>query len=75
MSKILKYLKNLLISIDQFFNALLGGDPDETLSSRFGKCNSKICLFICMILHKLDKEHCKKSMEIDEGKDEVWRLD
>ena len=30
----MKYLKNLLIAIDQFINSLIGGWPDETLSSR-----------------------------------------
>jgi hypothetical protein len=32
-----RYIWNLLISIDQLFNVLLGGDPDETMSSRMGK--------------------------------------
>ena len=27
-------LKNILIAIDQLLNAVLGGAPDETLSSR-----------------------------------------
>ena len=31
------YFKNVLIGIDQLVNALLGGDPDETVSSRVGK--------------------------------------
>jgi len=35
MSSILKrYLLNNAIAIDQMFNAILGGSPDETLSSR-----------------------------------------
>lgn len=32
-----KYLYNILIGIDQLANAILGGDPDETISSRLGK--------------------------------------
>lgn len=28
------YLKNVLIAIDQLANAVLGGEPDETISSR-----------------------------------------
>ena len=28
------YVKHLLVAVDQFANALLGGWPDETLSSR-----------------------------------------
>lgn len=32
-----KYFYNILIGIDQLVNAILGGDPDETISSRLGK--------------------------------------
>lgn len=32
-----KYLKNLFIAISQIINTILGGDPDETFSSRLGK--------------------------------------
>ncbi|MDC3412513.1 hypothetical protein [Terrihalobacillus insolitus] len=32
-----RYFWNLLISIDQLVNTILGGYPDETLSSRMGK--------------------------------------
>ena len=30
----MNYWKNLLIAVDQLVNALIGGWPDETLSSR-----------------------------------------
>ena len=78
----LTWLWNILISIDQFINVLFGpllnwllrpkakfGDPDETLSSVFGKNkkNCKTCYFICMALHLLDKNHCEESIETDEG--------
>jgi hypothetical protein len=32
-----RYFWNLLIAVDQLFNTVFGGDPDETLSSRMGK--------------------------------------
>lgn len=32
-----KYLLNFLISLDQLGNTILGGDPDETISSRLGR--------------------------------------
>lgn len=32
-----KYIFNILIGIDQLCNTILGGDPDETMSSRMGK--------------------------------------
>jgi len=68
-----KYIWNILISIDQFVNTLFGGDPDETLSSRMGKnkTNCRVCYFICKLLSLIDKRHCEKSIELDEGKDEI----
>lgn len=64
-----RYIWNLLISIDQLFNTLLGGYPDETLSSRMGKNQDcPVCRFICKLLDLVDKDHCQKSIEYDEGK-------
>ena len=37
MKKLKKYIWNMLIAFDQFVNAIFGGDPDETISSRVGK--------------------------------------
>jgi hypothetical protein len=33
----LKYLVNILISLDQLLNVLFLGSPDETISSRLGR--------------------------------------
>lgn len=66
-----RYIWNLLISIDQLFNTILGGFPDETLSSRMGKkVRNKecvMCKLICRILNLFDKNHCEKSIEEEEG--------
>lgn len=64
-----RYFWNLLISIDQFINAILGGDPDETLSSRMGKRvdTCPTCKVICKFLDIFEKDHCKKSIERDRG--------
>ena len=63
-----RYIWNILISIDQFINTVLGGYPDETLSSRMGKRpDCPICHFICKLLSIIDKDHCNKSIELDEG--------
>ena len=72
--KICKYIGNMLIAMDQFFNALLGGDPDETISSRAGKSQgkSKIADILCWFLNKLDTGHCKNSVEEDEGHKEIF---
>ena len=65
-----KYLFNILISVDQFFNTVFAGNPYETISSRMGKAvredRCKGCYYICRILHLLDKNHCIKSIEEDE---------
>lgn len=65
-----RYAWNVLISLDQLANTLLGGYPDETLSSRMGKRvdSCKICKLMCKLLDLIDKDHCKKSIERDEGK-------
>jgi hypothetical protein len=74
MAQLKKYIWNLLISIDQLVNALLGGDPDETVSSRCGKrTNCRFCKWLCDLLHKLDYRHCEESIEQDEGKDGILR--
>jgi len=66
-----KYFWNLLISLDQLINTILGGDPDETISSRMGKRivkrDSRICKIICMVLNKIDPNHCIDAIEKDEG--------
>ena len=67
-----QYFWNILISIDQLLNTLIGGDPDETISSRCGKRKIKVCKWLCKALHMFDKNHCEESIEIDEGKRELF---
>lgn len=66
------YIWNLLISIDQFFNTFfLGGDPDETISSNMGKRarnGEKVGIYVCKVLDKFQRDHCEKSIELDEGR-------
>lgn len=76
-----KWFWGTLVSFDQFLNAALGpllnrlfkvdgfGDPDETLSSVFGKneATCKGCYWVCRMLHRIDPDHCKNSIEKDEG--------
>jgi len=67
-----RYLLNQLIAIDQAANALLGGDPDETLSSRFGKrSRSNTVRKVINTLFFWQKDHCKASVEADEGKNKI----
>ena len=69
-----KYIVNILISVDQLVNTLIGGDPDETISSRAGKQvrdNAKKkgggWYWLCRALHVIDKNHCIDAIENDEG--------
>ena len=65
----MKWLKNVLVGLDQLANAVFGGDPDETISSRCGKRehSSWICRRLCAWLNKIDPRHCTESIESDEG--------
>ncbi len=80
-----RYGWNLLIALDQLANVFFGpllnlllrpkaaqfGDPDETLSSVFGKnvrageCRG--CRLVCRLLNRIDPGHCQASIEEDEG--------
>lgn len=69
-----RWFWNVLIGLDQFFNALFGGDPDETISSRMGKRTREdcpVCYWVCRWLHWLDPNHCVKTVEPDEGDRDV----
>lgn len=77
-----RYSFNILITFDQLTNTILGGDVDETISSRLGKweIESKnktgirriIYNFINYIVELFEKDHFKKSIEPDEGKDQSY---
>lgn len=85
MEYVQKLLWNALVAVDQMANVVFSpmlnqlvssggamfGDPDETLSSVFGK-NIKtgtcpVCRTICRFIGLVDNGHCEKSIEIDEG--------
>lgn len=63
------WLKALLIALDQFINALLGGWPDETLSSRCWRWEQagvrswprKVLDGVARLLG--DRDHCRQSFE------------
>jgi len=69
---IARYVKNLLIALDQLINTVFGGDPDETISSRFGKrSRSNIIRQRIDRLFFWEQNHTGNSIEPDEGKDAV----
>lgn len=65
-----RYFLNLLIVLDEFGNALTGGDPGETISSRAGKVmnegKSWGCV-LCKFLDMFQKDHCLLSINKDDG--------
>lgn len=76
MTLLRRYLLNVLIGVDQLANAIAGGDPDETISSRVGKRlrESKAgVLWARIVIACTSKKHCVDSIEDDEGKDALSR--
>lgn len=69
-----RYFWNLLIAIDQLGNALLAGDPDETISSRAAK-RSHIWGWYQLgrFLEWIDPGHLRRAREDDEGKNAVLK--
>jgi len=62
------YLFNILIAADQFLNTVLGGDPDETISSRAAKQSRGWGWHVLgAILETIDPGHLARSREDDEG--------
>jgi hypothetical protein len=60
----------IALGVDQLLNAILKGDEDETISSRAGKAakkKKKWAIWLCYFLNKLDKDHCNRAIEEDEG--------
>lgn len=72
-----RYLWNWIVWVDQGCNTALGGDPDETLSSRMGKAIREnrcvLCRQICRVLNWIDPNHCQKHIEEDEGSRAIFR--
>ena len=52
-----EYIGNLKESISQLFNAILAGYPDEMLSARLFRTNSR---FTCLLDFFFGKNHCEK---------------
>lgn len=70
-----KYIHNLLISLDQFGNTLLFGDPDETISSRVGKNyhDTFFETFINWLFKVKTNNHCIEAIEWDEGRNTIFK--
>lgn len=63
MNKFIGYIRSLLITVDEFFNAATGGHPHYTISQRLGyaaRDGSKIACWLCKLLNIAfrQKDHC-----------------
>jgi hypothetical protein len=68
-----RYVWGVLIALDQLINALLGGDPDETVSSRCAKNQHKAHWRVLgRVLEWIDPGHLSASIERDEGGDAAF---
>ena len=78
--KLKQYGLNVWEGFDNSASADTGGDPDDTISSRLGKARAKGSLLLSFIANKVDLvaleifsdvNHCAKSIEHDEGRNQV----
>ena len=77
MKYLKRYIKNVLIAVDQLLNVLLtGADEDETISSELGKARKAGKPILSWIADRVDTlfewlgdpNHCENSIEKAEGK-------
>lgn len=70
-----RYLLNLAVAADQGWNAILGGNPDETISSRVGRAALNDRPFAAELEWLIDAlfrllgaapGHCRRHIEWDE---------
>lgn len=74
MALIKRYIINILIAVDQLGNALLGGDPDETISSRAAKSpHLPHWYWLGRFLNAIDPGHMERSIEKSEGKRALFK--
>lgn len=63
-----RYIWNLLIAVDQLANTILGGDHDETISSRVAKrAHRRGWKILARIIEAIDPGHLARTREDDEG--------
>ena len=72
------YIQNILIAVDQVANAVLGGWPDETLSSRCYRLNSKPkWRFMEKLVNTLfffQPDHCHKAYIAEVNRKQTFKL-
>jgi len=72
-----RWYANVMYALDRLFNALLLGDPDETMSSRLGKHltrdegGCRLCGIVCGFLSLVffQRDHCRNNINSRRGYD------
>lgn len=74
-SKAWLYCYNVCIGYDQWVNAALGGDHDQTISTRAGIARREgsswgalFANFIDWLFSPLEKDHCEKAIHFDKNR-------
>ncbi|MDE3023314.1 MAG: hypothetical protein KGI54_15945 [Pseudomonadota bacterium] len=66
---------SVAVALDQFCNAILGGDPAETISSRAAKARNEGKQWGCILCKVLSiiiqKNHCTKSLDANVGSNSI----
>lgn len=63
------YFVNLLIGIDQAANSVLGGMPDETISSRCARGRARwYWKWLAWALDKIDPNHCADALRSEKDR-------
>lgn len=77
------YIFNILVGLDLLANAIIGGDPGETISSRAGKGKLKgqpVHTFLAGVIDILfemlfsQENHCVNAIQHDEGQGAISRV-
>lgn len=79
----MKYLKNILIAVDQLANTLIGGQPDETISAKAYRMRVEHNSIPWKNMEKLinflffDEKHCEKSAFSEKSRRQIasWYKD
>jgi hypothetical protein len=76
-----RYVKGLLLGLDQLGNTIWAGDEDETISSRLGKLKALSRVtgrpmrpgprLLAWILNRIEDRHVEKAIEYGEGADAI----
>jgi len=74
VTKLGRYFLNVAVWVDEGFNTLFGGSPNETISERAAKARNAGCRWGCMlcrILNWINPGHCDNALASTVGDDAV----